>query len=203
MKLRQVGTALTLWAMAAGSLAADHSHEHHHANHDHTPLAMESAVPGGSLHQLDVRWQTHRDRSLRLSDLSGKNVIVTMIYASCATACPVLVQDVRRLYGALDAGQRERTELVLVSFDTERDTPARLRDYARDIGAEGAAWHFVTGAEADVRTLAALLGVRYRKNPDGGYDHSNMVAVLNPEGELVHRQEGLNQPVAGALDHIR
>lgn len=194
---------LALWALSAWSLGADHHHVEHHSNHNHTPLPLANAVSGESLHQLDIRWQTHRGEQLRLSDLYGRNVIVTMIYANCQTACPVLVQDVRRIYQALDAERRERTELLLISFDTEQDTSERLRQYAESIGADGPEWHFATASAPEVRTLAALLGVRYRKNPEGGYDHSNLVAVLNPEGELVHRQEGLNQPVDEALDHVR
>lgn len=196
-----------LWALCALSpwgVAADPSHgEHHGHHHHHSPLAMSSGASGESLHQLASPWRTHRGELLTLSDFSGKNVIVSMIYANCKTACPVLVQDVRRLYEAVDAERRERTELLLISFDTEGDTPARLRQYAQSVGANGDAWHFASGSAGDVRTLAALLGVRYRKNPEGGYDHSNVVVVLNPEGKVVYRLEGLNQPVAPAVQHLR
>ncbi|WP_341937237.1 SCO family protein [Marinimicrobium sp. C2-29] len=197
-------TLLALWALSAWSMAADHPQgDHHGHHHTQTPLPMASGVSGESLHQLDIQWQTHRGEALTLGDLAGRNVIVTMIYASCNTACPVLVQDVRRVYQALDAERRERTDLLVVSFDSERDTPERLQRYAEGVGAVGPEWHFATASASDVRTLAALLGVRYRKNPQGGYDHSNLVAVLSPEGELVHRLEGLNQPAAGALGHFR
>lgn len=204
MNKRRVITLLALWALSAGSMAADHPQGDHHGHHQkHTPLPMAGGVSGESLHQLDVQWQTHHGEALTLADLSGRNVIVTMIYANCNTACPVLVQDVRRVYQALDAERRERTDLLVVSFDTERDTPERLQQYAEGVGAVGSEWHFATASASDVRTLSALLGVRYRQNPKGGYDHSNVVAVLNPEGEIVHRHEGLNQPVASAVKHFR
>ncbi|WP_051235063.1 SCO family protein [Marinimicrobium agarilyticum] len=180
--------------------------EHHghdqHSGMPHTPLPMTSRVPEGSLHQLDAVWQTHRGDALTLADLAGRPVIITMLYASCTTACPVLVQDVKRIYQALPEARRSQAALLLVSFDTEGDTPEALNQYAQSVRADGEAWHFATGSAADVRTLAALLGVRYRKNPSGGYDHSNVIAVLNAKGEVVHRQEGLNQPVTGAVKAV-
>lgn len=206
-----MGAALALWSLTtASALGADapahgehehHSHDHHSEMH-HTPLPMAPQVTEGSLHQLDAVWQTHRGENLTLADLGGGPVIVTMLYASCTTACPVLVQDVKRIYQALPDATRARTALLLVSFDTESDTPAALNYYAQSVRADGDAWHFATGSATEVRTLAALLGVRYRKNPDSGYDHSNVIAILNAEGELVHRQEGLNQPVTAAVNAL-
>ncbi|WP_347330579.1 SCO family protein [Marinimicrobium locisalis] len=205
-----MGVALALWSLTtANALGADTGHDHHnHHGHDHhsgmhhTPLPMVSQVPEGSLHQLDAVWQTHRGEAVTLADLAGRPVIVTMLYASCTTACPVLVQDVKRIQQALPEAQRARTALLLVSFDTEGDTPEALNQYAQNVRADGEAWHFATGSATDVRTLATLLGVRYRKNPEGGYDHSNVIAVLNTKGELVHRHEGLNQPVTDAVKAV-
>jgi protein SCO1/2 len=41
--------------------------------------------------------------------------------------------------------------------------------------------------------MAALLGIRYKKLPDGEFAHSNVITLLNPEGEIVHQQIGLGQ----------
>ena len=37
---------------------------------------------------------------------------------------------------------------------------------------------------ADVRQLAVLLGVRYRQLPNGDFDHSNIISVLDGDGVL-------------------
>jgi|GEM_PF-5285091 len=77
--------------------------------------------------------------------------------------------------------------------DHENDTPERLAEFAEQQRANNDGWHFVMGSASDIRTWAALMGIRYRQNPNGGYDHSNVIGVLNAEGELVHRHEGLNR----------
>jgi protein SCO1/2 len=37
-----------------------------------------------------------------------------------------------------------------------------------------------------------LLGVNYRRDARGQFAHSNLITVLNPAGEIVHQQVGLN-----------
>jgi protein SCO1/2 len=51
--------------------------------------------------------------------------------------------------------------------------------------------------------LAVLLGIKYRKEPQGGFAHSNLITVLNKQGEIVHRQVGLQQSVADTMAVIR
>src|SRR5690625_306064 len=104
--------------------------------HHHTPMAMIESVSDDSLHQLSASWRDHRNQPMTLKDLSGKAVIVTMIYANCQTACPVLVEDVKRLYHGLDDAQQADTRVLVVSFDAERDTPEALHRYAIDMGAD-------------------------------------------------------------------
>lgn len=197
------GALLTPWTQACEEHQKDHQHHHGNHEHQHTPLAMAESISESSLYQLDSLWRDQHSRSWSLSEFSGRNLIVTMVYAGCTTACPMLVEDVKRIYSALSAEEQAVTSMVLVTFDTLNDTPENLKAYAEARGLHQENWHFATGDEADVRTLASLLGVRYRKNPEGGYDHSNLVAVLNRQGEVIHRQEGLNQEPERAVEAIR
>ena len=47
-----------------------------------------------------------------------------------------------------------------------------------------------------MRELAALLGVKYKQEAGGMFAHSNLITVLNQEGEIVHQRAGLK----GGLD---
>jgi protein SCO1/2 len=37
--------------------------------------------------------------------------------------------------------------------------------------------------------------VRYRQRPDGDFDHSNLITILDKQGLIVERIEGLSQPM--------
>ena len=51
----------------------------------------------------------------------------------------------------------------------------------------------LTGKPDDVRELAALLGVNYRRDGRGQFSHSNIITVLNAQGEAAFQQVGLNK----------
>lgn len=169
-----------------------------HAPHDHarhTPMEAAAVDHDHSLFHLDAAWQTRGGEVFTLDQLAGRPTIITMIYGSCTTACPVLVNDARRIERAVPEPLREALQFVVVSFDPVRDTPERMADYADHFEVDNRRWHFISGDPADIRTLAALLGVRYRDNGDGTFDHSNIITLLDARGRVVERSEGLVRPV--------
>ena len=54
----------------------------------------------------------------------------------------------------------------------------------------------------DTLEMAALLGVKFKKSADGQFAHSNVITILNPEGEIIHQQIGLGQNLIPAVKAI-
>lgn len=171
-----------------------------HAGHE--PLAADAPLPGASLYHLDAVWTDHRGETLQLADLRGRPVIVTMIYASCETACPILVRDAGRLFDALPEDVRDRTQVLVVSFDPARDAPERLAAYVDASGLDHPSWRFAVGEPHATRALAALLGVRYRELENGMFSHTNLITVLGADGAVRQRSEGLGLPVEPAVEAV-
>ncbi|MDP3070528.1 MAG: SCO family protein [Opitutaceae bacterium] len=160
----------------------------------------EAPPPAGpisarSIYQLDAKFCADTGQCLPLATLRGRPVVLAMFFASCGYACPRLVTDMQAIRGRLPAELRDKAAFVLVSFDVERDTPGALADYRRQRALDGA-WTLLHGDQDAVSELAALLGVKFRREPSGNFAHSNLIAILNAEGEVVHRREGLS----GGLD---
>lgn len=148
-----------------------------------------------SLYQVETTFTDDRGRPFTLGQLRGRPVVLTMFFASCGYACPLLVTDLQAIRSRLPAAQRDRAMFVLVSFDTARDTPEALARYRAQRGLDGS-WILLHGGDDAVRELAALLGVKYKQESDGMYAHSNLITLLNGEGEIVHQRVGLQ----GGLD---
>ncbi|MBL9217045.1 MAG: SCO family protein [Opitutaceae bacterium] len=148
-----------------------------------------------SLYQADVAFTDDAGKALKLGALRGRPVVLTMFFASCGYACPLLVSDMEAIRAKLPAELRDRAALVLVSFDTVRDTPAALATFRTQRGLD-AQWTLLHGSSDSVRELAALLGVKYQQAADGMFSHSNLVTILNAQGEVVHQRTGLK----GGLD---
>lgn len=159
------------------------------------PAAESRSFTGNSLYQLDVAFTDDSGRPVSLGALRGRPVVLTMFFASCGYACPLLVTDMQALRAKLPAEIRDRAALVLVSFDTVRDTAAALKKY-RDDRHLDAQWMLLHGDNDAVRELAALLGVKFKQEADGMFAHSNLITILNGEGEIVHQRSGLR----GGLD---
>lgn len=154
------------------------------------PEAGAAAFTRDSLYQLEPQFTDDAGRPFALGQLRGRPVVLTMFFASCGYACPLLVTDMQAIRAQLPAAVRDRAAFVLVSFDVERDTPAALRLYREQRGLDDG-WTLLHGDADAVRELAALLGVKYKQEADGMFSHSNLVTVLNPEGEIVHQRSGL------------
>lgn len=146
-----------------------------------------------SLYLLESVWTSDFDKTMKLGVMRGRPVVLVLFFAQCEFACPITVHDLQRIEAALPAATRGAVDFALVSIDSERDSVAALHAYRRKQGLPVANWLLLRGADDDVRELAALLGVNYRRDARGQFAHSNLITVLNAEGEVVFQQSGLNQ----------
>lgn len=152
-----------------------------------------SPLPGRSLYQAESTWTNDAGKTLRLADLRGRPQILVMFFAQCAYACPILVQDARQIESALPENIRARVGFTLVSFDTERDTPEVLAKYRARHELGPGRWTLLCGKPDNVQELAALLGVKFKKDAGGQFSHSNIITLLNSDGEIIRQQVGLSQ----------
>ena len=165
-------------------------------------LSATSPLSDRSLYQLDSSWTNDTSAALQLESLGGRPQVITMFFAKCEYACPLLVHDMKRLEAALPENMRSNVGFVLVSFDSERDTPAALAEYRRNHNV-AAHWTLLRGAPDDVLELGALLGVKFKKDLRGQFAHSNVITVLDAKGEIVFQQIGLNRDPAPTTAALR
>ncbi|WP_305806040.1 SCO family protein [Stenotrophomonas sp. YIM B06876] len=124
-------------------------------------------------------------------ELKGHWTLVFFGFTSCPDVCPTTLAELAQAQKQWEPlPESIRPRVVFVSVDPERDTPARLGEYAH-------AFHKDTlAATADVPSLerfATALGFVFQKvpgthfaeNPDDyTLDHSSSIAVLDPDGKL-------------------
>ncbi|MDB6029399.1 MAG: SCO1/SenC [Verrucomicrobiales bacterium] len=157
-----------------------------------------SSLSDSSLYQVESKWTNDNATPITLGTLSGKPQIITMFFASCEYACPLLVHDMQQIEKALPPELRSKVNFTLVSFDTERDTPKVLNTY-RTTHHLGTNWTLLRGNSDDVLELAALLGVKFKKDARGQFAHSNVITLLNGKGEIISQQIGLNRDPASTV----
>ncbi|HVO76064.1 MAG TPA: SCO family protein [Ignavibacteriaceae bacterium] len=149
-----------------------------------------------SIYQLNSVWTDQQGEKFSLSLLKGKPVVLTMFFASCTYACPVLVNDMKRIESEIPKRDLPSYRFVLISIDPERDTPQKLARYAEVKNLDTKRWTLLTGNPDDIMELAALIGFKYKKNSNGDFSHSNLITFLDSNGEIIHQQIGLNQDIS-------
>jgi protein SCO1 len=157
------------------------------------PLEQGSPLSDRSIYQVESAWTNDVGKTFKLAQLRGQPQVITMFFASCEFACPVLVHDMQQIEARLPESVRSQIGFTLVSFDTDRDTPLVLEKYRRQHSLASNRWALLRGKADDVLELAALLGVRFKKDARGQFAHSNIITVLNADGEIVRQQTGLAQ----------
>lgn len=161
-----------------------------------------AAFTDQSLYQLDSMWTNDAGQPVPLGALRGRAQVVALFFTSCTYACPIILHDLRRIEAALPEDVRARTGFTLVTLDPERDTPAALHAYRQAHRLPAQRWTLLQGGADDTLELAALLGVKFKREASGQFAHSNLITLLNAQGEILHQLAGLNQDIAEAVKRI-
>lgn len=152
-------------------------------------------LPGDSLYQVGSKWLTQDGTEMELKDLRGKPTILSMVYLSCKYICPAVISEVQSIEKDLGKSKSD-VQIVLLSFDPERDTTEVLKSYATDRKLDLLRWKLITNKnESKIREVAVATNFKYMKDEKGEFTHSYMILLLDQEGVIKSRLEGAN------LDH--
>jgi len=167
-------------------------------------LLALGATPGAerSLYQIPGSWTDQNGNRIELGSLRGDPVVIVLFYGTCDSVCPTVVRNVKKLEGMLSEADRARTRFVLVTIDPSVDTPEHLRAYADENGLDAERWRLLNGGPDQVRVLANALGVKYRAKGNGQYSHTVRITLLDREGAVVDRVDGVEGSVAPLAERI-
>lgn len=166
---------------------------HHH--HDHAAPIPASAPADGSIYNLEQTWTDDNGKATALASLRGRPLVVVMVYTTCQAACPLLVTDMKRIETALPPKTREQVRFAVLSFDPARDDAARLKAYRRERTLAKERWTLLRASADTVRELAAVLGVKYKPLPNGDFQHSNVISIIDADGIVRRQISGIGENV--------
>jgi len=140
----------------------------------------------GKMPDLEFRLDDARGETRTAEDFRGQAVLVYFGFTHCPDACPMTLGRIRTALERLPSEAAERTAVLFVTVDPQRDTPERLRSYLARYDMPQ-----LTGLRGTGEGLAKLME-RYhvhaelrKEGPDDtdyNVDHSSQVFVFGPEG---------------------
>lgn len=133
----------------------------------------------------DFHLSDHNARPRQLADFKGKAVVMFFGYTQCPDVCPTTLSgmaEVAKLLGA-DA---DRVQVLFITLDPERDTPAVLAHY---VTAFNPAFLGLSGDLAATAATAKEFKVFFQKQAGstaGSYtlDHTAASYIYDPAGRL-------------------
>jgi len=157
------------------------------------PVALDAPAP-------PLRLVDQHGDTIALGHFPGRPVLVVFAYGHCETVCPVIVHDL------LEAGQQLRgraPELLIVTLDPWRDTPARLPAIAEGWGL-AARGHVLSGPVEAVERVLDDWGVgRARDRTSGEVAHQRLAYLVGADGRLAYRLDGSTAAVVAAIHGLR
>jgi protein SCO1/2 len=138
---------------------------------------------------LDISFHDDTGRQMPLSSyFGGKPIILALVYYQCPMLCTQILNGLVISLRGMSLVSGRDFEVVAVSIDpTETpDLAARKKaEYLRRYVKSSTGWHFLTGAEPQIRQVADAVGFRYAYDPrTKQYAHASAIMVLTPGGRL-------------------
>ncbi len=178
-----------------------------------TGVQLDRAVP--DLPLVDASGQP-----TSLAAFHGRTVVLTPFLTLCHEVCPITTGAFIEMEQAVrQAGVGDKVVFVEATVDPGRDSPARLRAYARLTGVD---WTLLTGSADQVARFWGFFGVGYQRQPIGSpapidwwthqpetYDvgHTDGLFIIGPHGReriatigMANVGGKLNPTLAGMLD---
>jgi len=128
------------------------------------------------------------NKTFELSSLRGKAVLIFFGYTACPDVCPTTMSKLATVYRELGA-DASGVQTVYVSVDTQRDTPAVLKEYLANFKSVQAIG--LTGSVADIDKVTKLFGALYQISAAPGTSasheaysvaHTTSVYALDADG---------------------
>ncbi len=194
--------ALAWSAPAAAQAAAEKPMDHaaHMAHAMHAAQEEDSApvkLSGASVYQIKSALSDQDGRSFKLDQRRGQPVLVSMFYNSSKFVCPMLIDTMRNTEQTLTPEERAKLQVLLITFDPERDDVKALKAVSVQRELDSARWTLARTDPASVRQIAAALDIQYRKLGDGEFNHTTVLVLLDGEGRIIGRSKKL-----GAVDPV-
>jgi protein SCO1/2 len=140
---------------------------------------------------LDARFRDERGNEVSFADVLPRDrpAILQIGYLRCPMLCSLVMNALVRGIQGVDWTVGDQYDVISLSVNPNEGpdlADAKKAGYVAEYGRAGSAkgWHFLTGAEPEIRKVTDAVGFQYRLQENGEYSHAAAVFVLTPQGRL-------------------
>lgn len=141
----------------------------------------------------NISLQNQLGENVSLDQLRGKVIVIDFFFTHCASICPILTRNIRRLQDGLKTkDDMKRVDTTFVQFlsltvDPAHDSVPVLKKYADKYGVNSDVWWLLTGPKKTIYDFALnelKLGLQDSVSVDSNFVHTDYVALLDKDRVL-------------------
>lgn len=133
----------------------------------------------------DFSFIDQEGKKITQEDFSGKIYVADFFFAKCEGICPIMGDQMERVYKKFSSNDRIR--FLSHTVKPEEDSVSVLFEYAKLHGAEPSIWHFVTGKKSEIYNMARASYLVTVSEGDGGpqdFVHTQFFALVDPQRRI-------------------
>ena len=114
-------------------------------------------------------------------DLRDKPYVCDFIFTTCGSSCPLMSSKM----SALQPKMPEKVNFVSFTVDPEHDTPAALKEYAKQYHADESRWHLLTGTSKQMSAVAEQMKISAQPaTATSTIVHSDRFLLIDGDGNV-------------------
>lgn len=136
------------------------------------------------------------------SSYAGKTLLLSFIFTRCPdkTLCPVISGKFAYMQSRLDPA---KFALIEITLDPQYDSPAILRRYGAQYGANADVWHLLTGTGSTLQHLLNQFGINSLRVSSQNFIHNDKLFIVAPTGAVAFQAETGGWDPDGAIAEAR
>lgn len=169
---------------------ASAAHAQRPAGNEVDAAALRTSQAAVGRRTSDLVLMDRHGKRLRLADLRGRPVVLSLVFTNCYYVCSgqtLHLREVTRI--AREALGPRSFSVLTVGFDSAHDTPDRMLAYGLDRGISDPEWRFASADAATIRRLTDEVGFTWFPS-SRGFDHITQVTILDANGVVARQVYG-------------
>jgi len=151
---------------------------------------------------LELTFKDENGQLVRLGQyFREKPVVLALVYYECPGLCDLVLNGLTHAMEQISLNLGSDYQVITASFnpkDTWQLAHAKKANYIEKYNRAGAlasaqaGWHFLTGDQASIKSLADTVGFHYNYDPiSKQFAHASGIFVLTPEGKIARYFYGI------------
>jgi len=131
--------------------------------------------------------QNVNGKTVSMSDLNGKIVLVTWYYTHCTDECPLTMFRFEQIQNQLEKQGEFGKNVVLlaITLDPTRDTVPVIKQYANHYNANFSGWYFLRANPNQTATILKKWGIQVQQNQNQEFiEHTLKTDLIDQNGNI-------------------